>query len=68
MVSPIFLNGSDKSIASLHLENLSTTLFKENLISPSEFSLLLAELQTYENSPDTLITFPGIYQAWGYKF
>ena len=65
VVQPTFLNTEGKRIPSLSLENSSDLLLDEQLTTASELQALLFELKTYETREDTLITLPGIYQAWG---
>lgn len=67
VVSPSFLKSKNKTIVSLSLENISESLLKEKLISPSELQALLFEIKDFESRSDTLITLPSIYQIWGYK-
>lgn len=67
LIPPTFLNLNHKPIASLTLENSSDILLQEELTTSTELQALLFELKAFENRQDTLITLPGIYQAWGYK-
>ena len=67
LVRPKFLRPKNKSIASLTLENISSLLEKEKLASPVELQVLLAELKSFEEQKNTMITLPGIYQVSGHK-
>ena len=65
LVSPSFLTGESKKMASLTLESIAPLLLDEILITPTELQALLIELKAFEENPHTMITLPGIYQAWG---
>lgn len=67
VVHPHFMNADGKRIPSLSLENIADALLAEKLVEVSELQALLFELKTFENHPESFITLPGIYQAWGYK-
>lgn len=67
-VSPNFLTGKNKRIASLTLENIATILIDEKLTTPTEIQALLFELKAFEKRKNTLIALPGIYQVWGFRF
>ena len=67
MVPATFLCQQNKPLASLTLDTISRILLSERLVSSTELTVLLDELRAFELRNDTLITAPGIYQAWGYK-
>lgn len=66
-VLPTFLQGSQKKLASLHLESLSDKLSYYRLITPTKINTLITELKRIEKRQDTMISLPSIYQIWGYK-
>lgn len=67
MVPATFLRLQNKAFASLTLEYIAGMLLFERMVSDAELEVLLQELRAFEQRADTLITAPGIYQAWGYK-
>lgn len=67
MIPATFLSQRNKPLASVTLEAISAVLMSEQLVSSAELKVLLDELRAFEQRTDTLITAPGIYQAWGFK-
>jgi SAM-dependent methyltransferase len=65
VVQPVFLAGRAKRIIQLTLENIADGLLAAGLADAEEVDALMAQLDAYTDDPDTLVSFPRIFQVIG---
>jgi ubiquinone/menaquinone biosynthesis C-methylase UbiE len=67
LVQPFSRQGDAKEIALLTFEAIAEGLVSEGLASPEEILRLTRELAEFNQRPDTIVSMPRIFQAWGRK-
>ena len=67
LVQPYGRTGEVKQIASLTFAAIADTLVASGLATSDEVTALAAELQAFAARPDTTLSLPRIFQAWGRK-
>src|SRR4029079_12878886 len=67
LVQPFSRQGDAEEIALLTFEAIAEGLVSEGLASPEEIFRLTRELAEFNQRPDTIVSMPRIFQAWGRK-
>jgi ubiquinone/menaquinone biosynthesis C-methylase UbiE len=67
LVQPFSRAGDAKEIALLTFEAIADGLVTEGLASRAEITRLTRELKAFNRRPDTIVSLPRIFQAWGRK-
>jgi ubiquinone/menaquinone biosynthesis C-methylase UbiE len=67
LVQPFSRQGDAKDVAILTFEAISDGLVSEGLASRKEIDRLSRELKAFNQEPDTIVSMPRIFQAWGRK-
>ena len=67
MVQPFGRSGDVKQIASLTFAAIADALVASGIASAEEVSRIASELAAFAERPDTTMSLPRIFQAWGRK-
>ena len=67
MVQPFGRSGDIKQVTSLTLAAISDALETSGVASADEVSRIAAEMAAFAERPDTTMSLPRIFQAWGRK-
>jgi ubiquinone/menaquinone biosynthesis C-methylase UbiE len=67
LVQPFGRTGDVKRMASLTFQAISGGLVDSGLATADEVTNILAELEAFAARPDTAMSIPRIFQAWGVK-
>lgn len=67
VVQPFARQGGPKEVSVLTLDATSEGLLAEKLVSPEELAQIKQELAAFVQRPDTIVSMPRIFQAWGRK-
>jgi SAM-dependent methyltransferase len=67
VVQPFSRKGGPKEVSVLTLDATSEGLLAEKLVTPEELAQLKQELAAFVQRPDTIVSMPRIFQAWGRK-
>ena len=67
VAQPTFLEGAAKRIHQVTLDNITEAVIAGGLATASEVAGVMAELEAFTQNPHTLISFPRIFQVWGYR-
>lgn len=67
LVQPFGRSGDVKQVASLTFAAISDGLVAQGIASAEEVASVASELATFAEQPDTTMSFPRIFQAWGRK-
>jgi ubiquinone/menaquinone biosynthesis C-methylase UbiE len=65
VVQPVFLEGQAKRIHQLTLDNIADAVLATGLADAQGVEALKAELDAYADDPDTMVSFPRIFQVIG---
>jgi ubiquinone/menaquinone biosynthesis C-methylase UbiE len=63
-VQPAFDKGEAKHIHQITLENIAPALVAANLSTDADIDALFAELDAFARDPETIVSFPRIFQVW----
>jgi len=66
VVQPAFMDSGAKRIHQITLENITEAIIAGGLATPAELTAVVAELDAFAQNPHTLVSFPRIFQVWGY--
>jgi 2-polyprenyl-3-methyl-5-hydroxy-6-metoxy-1,4-benzoquinol methylase len=67
VVQPSHHTGEGKWMAYNTMDRIKDTVIKQELASEGAVSAILANLKTFTEREDTIISLPRIFWAWGYK-
>lgn len=67
LVQPYGRDGDMKEVTLMTLAAISDAVVASELATAQEMAELKAELQTFTARPDTVVSLPRIFQAWGRK-
>ncbi|WP_162914180.1 class I SAM-dependent methyltransferase [Taklimakanibacter lacteus] len=67
IVQPFSRQGGAKLVAKLTTEAITEGLLAEGLASPHDIAALSRDLADFSQRPDTIVSMPRIFQAWGRK-
>jgi trans-aconitate 2-methyltransferase len=67
VVQPFSRKGGPKEVSVLTLDATSEGLLAEKLVTPEELAQIKQELAAFVQRPDTIVSMPRIFQAWGRK-
>jgi SAM-dependent methyltransferase len=65
VTQPVFMDGPEKRIHQITLENVSDALYAEGLATPEDVEALAAALEAFSSDVDTISSFPRIFQVTG---
>jgi SAM-dependent methyltransferase len=65
LTQPVFLDGPAKRIHNVTLENVKESLLATGVATAIQITSLAAELETYADTPGTIVAFPRIFQLHG---
>ena len=65
VVQPFSRLGGAKEVSLLTLGATGDALVTENLVSGEELAHLKQDLEAFIRRPDTIVSMPRIFQAWG---
>jgi ubiquinone/menaquinone biosynthesis C-methylase UbiE len=65
VAQPVFMDGPEKRIHQLTLENVRDAMHAEGVATPQEMEMLASALETFSSDTDTISSFPRIFQASG---
>jgi ubiquinone/menaquinone biosynthesis C-methylase UbiE len=63
-VQPAFIDGEAKHIQRITLENTAPAVIAAELAHEAEIEALLLELDDFAQEPQTIVSFPRIFQVW----
>jgi hypothetical protein len=63
-VQPAFIEGEAKRIHQITLENIAPALIAAGLATAPEIDDLFAALGDFVQNPETIVSFPRIFQVW----
>jgi hypothetical protein len=66
-VRPAFIEGEAKRIHQITLESIAPAVIAAGLATEAEISALLSELDNFAQNPQTIMSFPRIFQLWAYR-
>jgi ubiquinone/menaquinone biosynthesis C-methylase UbiE len=66
-VQPAFDKGEAKHIHQITLENIAPALVAAGLSSEADIDALFAELDAFARNPETIVTFPRMFQVWAHR-
>jgi trans-aconitate 2-methyltransferase len=67
VVQPFSRKGGPKEVSVLTLDATSEGLLAEKLVTPEELAQIKQDLTAFVQRPDTIVSMPRIFQAWGRK-
>jgi len=66
-VQPVFMDGDAKRIHQITLENIASAVVAGSLATDAEVEALARALDKFVDRPDTIVSFPRIYQVWAHR-
>ena len=66
-VQPAFIEGDAKGIHQITLENIAPAVIAAGLSTEAEVNALFSELDNFVQNPQTIMSFPRIFQVWAYR-
>jgi ubiquinone/menaquinone biosynthesis C-methylase UbiE len=66
-VQEAFIEGKAKRIHQITLENISPAVVSAGLATEAEIKALFSELDNFVQNPQTIVSFPRIFQVWAYR-
>ncbi|MGE0238933.1 MAG: methyltransferase domain-containing protein, partial [Parvibaculaceae bacterium] len=67
VVQPFSRQGGAKEVATLTFAAIADGLEAEGIASAEEIARISRELEDFNRRPDTIVSLPRIFQAWGWK-
>jgi SAM-dependent methyltransferase len=67
VVQPTFMEGNAKRIHQVTLENIAEAVIAGGLASAAELAAVVSELDEFVQNPHTIVSFPRIFQVWGFR-
>ncbi|HTN98454.1 MAG TPA: hypothetical protein VL101_15885, partial [Nordella sp.] len=67
VVQPFSRQGGAKDVAALTFAAISDGLKAEGLASAEDIARISREIDEFNRRPDTIVSMPRIFQAWGRK-
>lgn len=61
---PVFMDGEAKRVHQITLENIASALLASSLATDAELEALARALDEFVERPDTIVSFPRIFQVW----
>lgn len=65
VIQPTYREGSGKKIASVTMEHIRGSLVAAGLASDEEIDAIVAEINSFADDPQTILSLPRIFQVWG---
>jgi hypothetical protein len=65
-VQPAFMEGEAKRIHQITLDNIAPVI-AAGLVTEDDIDALGSELETFVQNSETIVSFPRIFQVWGYR-
>ncbi len=63
-MQPTFLTGENKQIHRITLENIAPALISAEIANADEIHTLAAALDQFARDPETILSFPRVFQVW----
>jgi len=67
VVQPVFCDGEGKFVAPLTMDHIREAVVLAGLASHGEVDAIVADLDTFAQDPDSMISLPRVFQVWGRK-
>ena len=67
VVQPAGTHGEVKLITPITMENIADAVLAERLASRKEIQRLVSELYAFAQDRSTVVSFPRVVEAWGYR-
>ncbi|MEI6635943.1 MAG: methyltransferase domain-containing protein [Planctomycetota bacterium] len=67
VIQPSYRDGPGKRIASMTMEHIREAVVGAGLASNEEISDVVAEIDSFADDPETILSLPRIFQVWGKK-
>jgi SAM-dependent methyltransferase len=64
LAQPVFTEGEAKRVHQITLDNIWPALIAAGLATDAELAALVHELDAFAERPDTIVSFPRIFQVW----
>jgi hypothetical protein len=61
------MEGEAKRIHQITLENIAPVVIAAGLATEDDINALGSELETFVQNSETIVSFPRIFQVWGYR-
>jgi ubiquinone/menaquinone biosynthesis C-methylase UbiE len=66
-VQPAFMEGEAKRIHQITLESIAPAVIAAGLATEGDINALGSQLETFVQNSETIVSFPRIFQVWGYR-
>lgn len=67
MVQPTFLEGADKRVAAVTMQQIEGAVVAAGLTTAAEVAEVVAGLESFAADPTTILSMPRIFQVWGVR-
>ena len=67
VIHPAHMEGDGKLVSYLTLHRIQEAVRADGLATQEEIDELLTELLAFTEDPRTIVSFPRVVQAWGYR-